>query len=77
MRAPASAQAESGDPAMASSHLSKRHESMAERLARNLFCRLVQRRRAYWAAHPEQHPSNRRQSDAGMSTLDARAMYSP
>ena len=73
-REPESPDIQSGDPAMISS---KKHGSMAIRLARNLFCRLVQRKREYWTAHPEQHPSNRRKSDPGMSALDARAMYSP
>ena len=46
-----------------------RSEAMAMRLARGLFCRLVQRKREYWAVHPEQHPSYRRNagSPAGHS----------
>tara|TARA_B100000795_G_scaffold8553_1_gene6046 strand:- start:234 stop:722 length:489 start_codon:yes stop_codon:yes gene_type:complete len=54
-----------------------KHESMAKRLARSLFCSLVKRKREYWAVYPEQHPSNRRLSDPGMSALESRAMYSP
>ena len=66
------------DPAMISPNSSKKSvESMAVKLARTLFCRLVQRKREYWAAHPEQHPSNRRKGDPGMTALDGRAMYSP